>query len=124
MVGGHTGAVYSVALSANGRTLASCGFDGTVRLWDTAHRRVLAKLEGHAGAVRGMGFDEAGRTLASGSLDGTVKLWDTKSFSLLRTLRPDRRYEGMDITGLKGVTEAQRRVLAALGAVERPHVLH
>jgi WD40 repeat protein len=60
-----------------------------------------------------------GQTLASGSLDGTVKLWDAGSFSVLRTLRPDRRYERMDITGLTGVTTAQKAALLALGAVEQ-----
>ncbi len=60
-----------------------------------------------------------GQTVASGSLDGTVKLWDTASFSVLRTLRPDRRYERMDITGLTGVTTAQQAALLALGAVEQ-----
>jgi hypothetical protein len=38
---------------------------------------------------------------------------------LLRTLRVDRRYERLDITGLSGVTEAQRTALLALGAVDR-----
>jgi hypothetical protein len=37
----------------------------------------------------------------------------------LRTLRPDRLYERLDITGLTGVTAAQRAALLALGAVER-----
>ncbi|HTX68986.1 MAG TPA: hypothetical protein VMH50_07535 [Thermoleophilia bacterium] len=35
------------------------------------------------------------------------------------TLQAERRYERMDITGLIGVTEAQRAALLALGAVER-----
>jgi hypothetical protein len=34
-------------------------------------------------------------------------------------LRPDRPYERMDITGLTGVTAAQRAALLALGAVEK-----
>ena len=116
---GHTGAVYSVAISADGQTVASCGFDGTGRLWDGSGGRPLATLEGHTGAVRGMAFGARGRMLASVSLDGTVKLWDASSFSLVRTLRADRRYERMDITRLTGVTEAQRAVLLALGATER-----
>ncbi len=33
-------------------------------------------------------------------------------------LRPDRRYERMDITGLTGVTHAQRQGTLAPGAVE------
>jgi hypothetical protein len=61
----------------------------------------------------------AERLLASGSEGGTVKLWDVDGAALWRTLRPDRRYERLDITGLTGVTPAQREVLLALGAVER-----
>ena len=64
--------------------------------------------------------------LASGALDSTVRLWNAQSGAALRTLRPDRLYERMDITGLTGVTAAQREALLALGAVDNmllPHLL-
>jgi hypothetical protein len=52
-------------------------------------------------------------------VDGTVQLWEATSGVYLRTLRSDRRYQRMDITGLTGVTAAQRAALLALGAVDR-----
>jgi len=37
----------------------------------------------------------------------------------MQTLRHDRPYERLNITGLTGITAAQRTALLALGAVER-----
>ena len=60
-----------------------------------------------------------GRVIASGGRDGSVDLWNAADGKALRSLRPDRPYERMDITGLIGVTEAQKVALRALGAIER-----
>jgi WD40 repeat protein len=75
-------------------------------------------LHGHTGWVRSVFFAHDSSTLASGSEDGTIKLWDIHTGECLRTLRPPRPYEGMNITGATGLTDAQRETLRALGAVE------
>jgi hypothetical protein len=48
-----------------------------------------------------------------------IRLWDAGSGECTRTLRSDRHYQRVDITGLTGVTEAQHAALLALGAIER-----
>jgi WD40 repeat protein len=111
--------VWGLALSADGRLLASGALDGTVRLWQMSIRQCLAVLEGHAGGVWSVALSADGRLLASGGADGAVRLWDARSHDRLHTLRPNRLYERMDITGLTGVTAAQRDALLALGAVDR-----
>jgi WD40 repeat protein len=99
--------------------VASGGDDGTVRLWDGETGRLYGILEGHTGGVQAVALSSAATVLASGGLDGTIRLWDTTRCSLIRTLQTDRRYERMDITGLTGVTDAQRATLLGLGAVDR-----
>ncbi len=62
-------------------------------------------------------FSPDGQTLASGSQDETIKLWDVDTGECLKTLRATRPYEGMNITGVTGLTEAQKATLKALGAI-------
>jgi len=116
---GHADVVMDVALDRDGRLAASGSNDGAVRLWDVPSGRALATLRGHASGVTSVALSGDGALVASGGFDGTIRLWDATSGALLRALRPDRPYERMDITGLTGVTEAQRASLRALGAVER-----
>jgi WD40 repeat protein len=56
--------------------------------------------------------------LASGCADETLRLWDVKTGECLKTLLPPKLYQDMNITGVTGLTEAQKAVLKALGAVE------
>ncbi|BAY42500.1 WD-40 repeat-containing protein [Scytonema sp. HK-05] len=48
--------------------------------------------------------------------DGTNQ--HIKTGECLKTLRSDRPYENMNITGITGLTEAEITTLKALGAVE------
>jgi WD40 repeat protein len=59
-----------------------------------------------------------GRLLASCGDDSVVNIWDLESGEHVRTLRRDRPYERLDISGVQGLTEAQKASLRALGAVE------
>jgi WD40 repeat protein/transcriptional regulator with XRE-family HTH domain len=115
---GHAAPIFGLAVSGDGQCLASSGIDGTIRLWATAGGDCLQTLRSHAGIVYAVTLSDDGRRIVSGGDDGVVTLWDVPADARLRELRPDRRYERMDIAGLTGITEAQRQALIALGAVE------
>ena len=66
-----TAIVDSVAFSADGKTLASTGDRGMVRLWDVATRGPAGRpLPGHTGRVTEVAFSPDGKTLASGAQTG------------------------------------------------------
>jgi WD40 repeat protein len=74
--------------------------------------------QGHQGAVQALRISPDGHGLASCGDDGAIQVWDLESGELLRTLRRDRPYERLTITGVQGLTEAQKATLRALGALE------
>ncbi|OYD96388.1 hypothetical protein CDG76_06185 [Nostoc sp. 'Peltigera membranacea cyanobiont' 210A] len=115
---GHTSWVLSVAFSPEGKLLATGSVDQTVRLWDVQSGQCIKTLHGHTHWIRSVAFSPDSQTLVSGSEDETVKLWDVLTGECLKTLRNERPYEGMNITGVTGLTQATITSLKVLGAIE------
>ena len=92
---GGAGTVASLALSPDGRFLASGHLaDGNnIRIWDVSTGGIRHTLGGHGSVVRSVAFAPDGRTLASaggrksqGNGDGTIRLWDVATASCVRQL--------------------------------------
>lgn len=115
---GHGSRVCAVAFSYDGRLLVSGSNDQTVRVWDVNTGQHRITLSGHTGPVTSISCHPTSQLVASGSLDETVRLWDPQTGGCLNILRIARLYEGMNITGVIGLSEAQRAALKALGAIE------
>jgi WD40 repeat protein len=83
---GHKGPVYTLAISPDGRTLASGGADSIVHLWDLAGGKEVRTLARHTAEVHSLAFSPQGNLLASGSPDGTAVLWDVATGKEVHTL--------------------------------------
>ena len=115
---GHAAAVRSVAFCPRTGLLASGSDDQTVRLWDTAAMTPPLVMECDASPVRSVAFSPNGAMLASGSYDGVIRMWDPPTGERVRDLMSARPYQGMNISGVTGLTEDEKSTLLALGAVE------
>lgn len=77
----------------------------------------LKVLKGHRNRVWSVKFSPDGEMLASASHDETIKLWNVRTGACDKTLQTPRPYEGMNLAGVRGLTEAQKASLRMLGAV-------
>lgn len=55
------------------------------------------------------------------SQDETIRLWDVETGECQEVVRSPRPYENMNVTGITGLTAAQKATLKILDAVESAH---
>ena len=112
----RTSSVWSVTFTLDTKTIISSS--EKVKIWDVSTGECLRTLQGHTKRVRSIEISSDNKILVSGSFDETIKIWDFNTGECLKTLRSERLYEEMNITGVTGLTEAEKATLKALGAVE------
>ncbi|KAJ5319743.1 hypothetical protein N7508_000026 [Penicillium antarcticum] len=84
MVNSHSTRVQCLAVSPNGRMVASSTTE-IIRLWDSDTGKEIQTLQGHLSSARSVGFSPDSQIVASGSTDRTVKLWNARTGSILQT---------------------------------------
>ncbi|XP_026888483.2 WD repeat-containing protein 38 isoform X4 [Electrophorus electricus] len=72
---GHRRSVETVSFSADGRRLASGGWDNKVFLWDAQSGEKERELLAHSAAVQSSAFSTDSQCLATGSWDRSVRVW-------------------------------------------------
>jgi WD40 repeat protein len=98
--------------------LISGGSDGQLRWWEVDSGQCVRVREAHQGTIHAIKVSSDGIKLASCGDDGAIHIWELERGEHLRTLRRDRPYERLNITGIQGLTQAEIATLRALGAVE------
>jgi WD40 repeat protein len=97
---GHLGAVRALAFAADGKTMASGGGDGSIRLWDVASGTMRSAWLGprpalgsperpmvHPSPVEAMAFLPDGKAVATATGSPIVTFWDVQTRELRRRLR-------------------------------------
>jgi WD40 repeat protein len=72
----HRGWLTSLAVSPDGKLLASAGYDGTVRIWNSRDGKLLHENGGFDYVVQTLSFSPDSRFLLSGDTSGEAVLWD------------------------------------------------
>jgi WD40 repeat protein len=74
---GHTGPVYSVAFSPNGRLAVSGSADGTARLWDVVSGKEVRRFAVKGDDVWHVALSPNGQRLATVGGQRKIRVWDT-----------------------------------------------
>jgi WD40 repeat protein/tRNA A-37 threonylcarbamoyl transferase component Bud32 len=105
----HTSWVTCVAMSPNGKVMASSSLDDTVKVWKLSTGELVRTLNGHSRAVNAIAIRPDGEFIASGSDDYTIRLWKISTGEVVHTLKGHSR----DVNAL--VISPDGRILASGG---------
>lgn len=83
---GHHDLLYDAELSPDEKTLATAGYDRSVKLWNVADGSLNRSIDVHNGAVFDLAWHPSGKLFASASADETIKLWRASDGVRLDTL--------------------------------------
>ncbi|KAH3819784.1 U3 small nucleolar RNA-interacting protein 2-like isoform X1 [Dreissena polymorpha] len=83
---GHTAHILAMALSSDGKYLATGDANKLIQIWDAGPMEFLHTFKGHRGSVTGLTFRKDTHDLYSCSQDRSVKIWNVDERAYVETL--------------------------------------
>ena len=96
---GHNLNIEALAISKDGKDLASASDDGTAKIWSIASGKDTQTIKGHTDTVTGVSFSPDGKQLATTSLDRTLRVWDIAGAKEIASFKIERDVEIKDAKG-------------------------
>lgn len=84
LLAGHSAVVTAVAVSRDGKQIATGSADGLIKLWDADSFHPLSALGGHTGPVRTIRLAANSMRAVTRGEDGSARVWDLKTGKELR----------------------------------------
>ncbi|MBK8309657.1 MAG: hypothetical protein IPL04_00965 [Chitinophagaceae bacterium] len=81
----HTALINGFDVSHNGKFIATCATDFSIKLWDYRTKKELNIFNGHRGSVNAIRFSHNDSLLISGSNDATIKVWEVSTGKCIAT---------------------------------------
>lgn len=85
-INGHTDELWAIAISSDGRYLATGGKDRKIGVWDVQRGVWIKGFGGHKDSISSLAFRKGTQTLFSASYDRSVKLHDLSILGYVETL--------------------------------------
>lgn len=138
--------IFGVALSPDGKSLATAGDSHLVRIWDVKTGALKMDLRGHTDRLFSVFYSHDGAQIISAGVDGTARIWDARTGALRHILRghtdfvtnaafsnddryvitssADKTVRIFTMDGQELIKLANTRVTRALTCEERAEYLH
>ncbi|MEM1167981.1 MAG: WD40 repeat domain-containing protein [Cyanobacteria bacterium P01_H01_bin.35] len=83
---GHSTWIYAVAISSDGKTIASSSYDGMIKIWHLPTGELILSIDAHTDVVESLAISPNGKILISGSWDDCVKFWNLSNGNLIHAI--------------------------------------
>ncbi len=89
---GHSAAIKAIAMSPDGKYLATGSRDRTAKLWDIKTGMEIRTFNGHELTVNSVQFSPNGKYLATSSPDKTIRVWNIMNGKQIFVSDPERDF--------------------------------